>query len=539
MFKMSFSIKLKISLLCLLSLVGIVSILMVGTNSLSKNTVDIINIEQISYPVMNSAAMNEVLLQQINERFNLAVTLGDEDLLDLNQETLNNMLANLKLQENLMSDLKAEIESLTNDVNVYYASNHKVAYGMIEGDLDLKEVAILAPKNRQMFSELKAKIETFSLVRIEAFEQSISDLEANNNQSSQVMNMFGAIALALMVIVGWFVVLGIKRDLTAISETMHELAEGNGDLTVRLVHDKNDELKPLVDSFNIFVNKLQQNVTETISNVNQLDMIARNLVNSSKNTSELTARQDQALDDVSSSLSSLFMAAGQITTNANDASSSATSASEQAVLGQAQVKDTIVAVKELTDDVSNVATVVQELNTNTQSAGSIIDSISAIAEQTNLLALNAAIEAARAGEQGRGFAVVADEVRTLASRTQNSTKEIHAVLRKLQEQANTASKLIIESANKAEKCVGQSIIAEQSLQRITTDVAEISLRNDLIASSTKEQEKTSTEIEIFVGEIKVMSQGTANSVNEVDQVAQDINEITVNLTELTSHFKVN
>lgn len=539
MFNMSFSIKLKISLLCLLSLVGIVSILMVGTNSLSKNTDDVVNMEQVSYPVMNSAAMNEVLLQQINERFNLAVTLGDEDLLDLNQDTLNNMLANLKLQENLMPALKAEIESLTKDVNVYYASNHKVAYGMIEGDLDLKEVAILAPKNRQMFSELKTKIENFSLVRIETFEQSISDLEENNNKSIQVMEIFGVIALALMVIVGWFVVNGIKRDLTAISETMHELAEGNGDLTVRLVHDKNDELKPVVDSFNIFVNKLQQNVTQTISNVNQLDMIARNLVNSSKNTSELTARQDQALEDVSSSLSSLFMAAGQITTNANDASSSATSASEQAVLGEAQVKDTIVAVKELTDDVANVATVVQELNTNTQSAGSIIDSISAIAEQTNLLALNAAIEAARAGEQGRGFAVVADEVRTLASRTQNSTQEIHAVLHKLQEQANTASKLILESANKAEKCVGQSIVAEQSLQRITTDVAEISQRNDLIASSTEEQERTSTEIESFVGEIKVMSQGTANSVNEVDQVAHDINKITANLTELTSHFKVN
>lgn len=207
-------------------------------------------------------------------------------------------------------------------------------------------------------------------------------------------------------------------------------------------------------------------------------------------------------------------------------------------LGEQQVKSTILAVQELTHDVSNASLVVKQLNDNTQSAGSILESISSIAEQTNLLALNAAIEAARAGEQGRGFAVVADEVRTLASRTQSSTQEIQSVLLQLQDQAKTASSIISDSVVKAETCVEKSIVAENSLQKITSDIIEISQRNESIAAATEEQEQTSTRIETFVEEIRKMAEGTSNSVQQVDAVAQDIQKVTRNLSTLTGHFKV-
>lgn len=254
----------------------------------------------------------------------------------------------------------------------------------------------------------------------------------------------------------------------------------------------------------------------------ELDSISRSLVSTSQNTRTLSKSQHLAIEEVSQSLQQLFSAAKDIALNANDASLSATSASEQASMGESQVKSTILAVQELTTDVRQAAQVVGQLDINTQSAGSILDSISAIAEQTNLLALNAAIEAARAGEQGRGFAVVADEVRTLASRTQSSTQEIQSVLSQLQEQAKMASKIISESAIKAENCVEQSLIAEKSLIQITNDVMDISQRNDSIASATEEQEQTSSHIETYVKDIRDMAEGTTDSVQQVDSVAQDI-----------------
>ncbi len=238
------------------------------------------------------------------------------------------------------------------------------------------------------------------------------------------------------------------------------------------------------------------------------------------------------------SLNQLFDAAKHIAINANDASLSANSAREQAIFGEEQVQSTITSVQELTLDVENAADVVNQLNVNAQNAGSILDTISSIAEQTNLLALNAAIEAARAGEQGRGFAVVADEVRTLASRTQSSTQEINNVLLQLQEQTKQASALITESAQKAQLCVEKSLVAEQSLKQITSDVGEISQRNEMIASATEEQEQMSARLGTYIDDIKSMAQSTADSVGQLDHVARDINGITSNLSQLTGHFKV-
>lgn len=326
-------------------------------------------------------------------------------------QLLKKIVANFRLQQKLQPNLASQVNTLERDINVYFESAYKVAYGMIEGDINLQQAAKLASDNSELLERITAAMDDFSTASQADFESSVATLEKNNSQAQAIMLILGGLALSLISIMGFFVVRGIRADLGSITDKMHDIAKGEGDLTVRLVHDKKDELRDLVESFNAFVEKLQNNVTNTIQNVSQLDMISNSLVDSSRTTSQLTMKQTSSIEEVSESLGQLFAAARNIAQNANNASTSAMSASEQASHGEAQVKSTIAAVQELTNDVRNASEVVQQLDHNTQSAGSILDAISAIAEQTNLLALNAAIEAARAGEQGRGFAVVADEVR--------------------------------------------------------------------------------------------------------------------------------
>lgn len=296
---LSLSIRGKVLALCLVSLFGFVSILSIGGSTLTNNTEQVRDINKLYYPVMNSASLNSVLLSQLAERFNLAVTLGDEEMLDINRDTLAEIVGNFEMQATLQPALKSQTTQLKSTLESYFNGTYDVALGMIDGELDLSEAARKAEANNQLLSQLTTQMSDFSQARIDEFEQSVTELQSDNVTASRNMSVLGVVALVLIIVMGGFVTRGIRRDLGSLAENMRDIAEGDGDLTVRIQHDKRDELKPVVDSFNLFVNKLQQNVTHTIENVSKLDNISTTLVESSHSTSSLSDKQYQAIEEVS------------------------------------------------------------------------------------------------------------------------------------------------------------------------------------------------------------------------------------------------
>ncbi len=402
----------------------------------------------------------------------------------------------------------------------------------------LSKAADMARSNASLLEEIKSELdEQYKALQIE-FETGVNDLALENQETAIKVQVFSIACLIIVGVLTWFIVTGIRNDLAKIIGKMQDISSGQGDLTARLEHNKNDELKALVDHFNQFVETLHANISSVVENIVSLKAISQELTHTNSATQSLSQEQLHSVEEVASAVSQMSEVAIDIAGNATDTAGAVGNALKSSKQGSDFVQETIVAINNLVTDVKSAADVVSDLNNSTKNAESILDAINSIAEQTNLLALNAAIEAARAGEQGRGFAVVADEVRTLASRTQTSTQEIKRVLELLQSQTNVAMEIISTSVVNAEQCTARSNDAEASLSQVIDNVSDVEQRNELIAAATEQQGQTTQQIENHLLQIRDMSHKTAESIGSVNQVAQEIERIEVNLASVTAQFKI-
>ncbi len=326
-----------------------------------------------------------------------------------------------------------------------------------------------------------------------------------------------------------------RRAETVVS-AMAALAKG--DLTKKIKIAGKDEFAWLCWEYSCARKGFTEVVNSIKGNATQLAAAAEELSAITETSSQGVVRQQGETQQVATAMNEMSATVQEVARNAASAATAAAEADDQAKHGNEVVSQTVTTINELASEVAMTSEVIERLKGDSLSIGAVLDVIRDIAEQTNLLALNAAIEAARAGEQGRGFAVVADEVRTLASRTQQSTQEINGMIERLQSGANEAVVAMEQGRNKAEATVEQAQKAGEALSAITEVVYNIKAMNTQIASAADEQSSTAEEINRNIVNISEVADETATGATQTSNASEELARLAVDLQDKVSKFQI-
>ena len=355
--------------------------------------------------------------------------------------------------------------------------------------------------------------------------------------SYEITGFLLATALLIFVLLYFIYKKTIGKKLEQLASALKEIAEGDGDLTRRLDESRKDELGEVAHWFNIFVGKLQRLMGDIKGSMDSLTGSAQQLSQVAEQSNSKITEQQMQTDQLATAINEMAAAVQEVAHNTQQAATAADKANQETGNGRSIVNGNIDAMDNLASEIQKASAVIHQLQSESNEIGGVLDVIKGIAEQTNLLALNAAIEAARAGEQGRGFAVVADEVRTLASRTQESTQEIQNMIERLQSRAQEAVKVMNENQAQSQAGVENASRVNDSLQNISTAIEEISDLNTQIASAADEQSHVAEEVNRNIQQISQCTDAAVGGSEQVAQASEDLTRLATQLRNLAGRFK--
>ncbi len=383
--------------------------------------------------------------------------------------------------------------------------------------------------------EFLGKMEELGDSKVESYA---TELETVKSVSFSLLIGTVVVGVVLGLLALMMVIRSVIDPIKHVAARFIEIAEGEGDLTVSLPENGNDEITDVSRGFNMFVSKTRRTIQNVVNASNQINDSVSELSQINSSTSQSIGRQQRETDQVATAMNEMVATVQEVARNVSDAASAAHEANDEAIAGKEIVAGTIDKIDHLACEVQQAAQVLHRVEDDSQKVGTVLDVIKDIAEQTNLLALNAAIEAARAGEQGRGFAVVADEVRTLAGRTQQSTEEIQKMIESLQSGTREAVDVMERGQEMTGDTVDQANKAGEALQAIADAVSTITNMTAQVASAAEEQNSVAEEINNNIVNISNHAHETGEASNSSGSATDRLSSLALQLKDAVSHFRI-
>ena len=520
---------------------GFIVYLLLNLDTARGNASRLADVQQIQFPLLQLSERAIVRVDRIKETFASAVSTGEADAILTADRMRQEMEADFKEARRLAGHAEidvATVTALSEQFDRYYESAREITTGLIAGDLDF---STLGERSEAMTSQLRdvdTGLAAFREAQFSYFTESLQQADKAAQSAVQLGLIIGLVMISILFAISLPIATGIRRNIVGVVASLKSIAQDNGDLTVRLKTPSKDEIGDLVFWFNNFMDKLQGVIRRVVDSALPLNDLAGNLNNLMVELNKTVESQAGSSNRAKMAVEDMNVNVSAVVTNASGAASAAEEADKAAQYGHGVVKKTVSSIERLSGDVADASEVIRKLEKDAEKVSIVVDVIRGIADQTNLLALNAAIEAARAGEQGRGFAVVADEVRSLASKTQESTEEINRTIEQLQAASQNAVSVMRKGSEQAAESVATAESAGQSLLAITEIISKINNMNGEIAQATNHQQAISRSIVDNVADIHDRTQETSQRSHQLGRVAGDLGMLASQLGEIARQFKI-
>lgn len=531
------SISAKLSLIPIIGLVGFIGYFVYNWTVVSANNERLSEIADLTIPVLMLSRDNVTRIDQLSQVFSAVEESGDDENLVLADTHTTSIESALTKISDLLPGQRNDLQNLSRLVLNYSQTSKDRLAGIMTMTLDMDRAEQMNIQLSVEFKQIKIQLEKISEKYAALLDQQLLFSQESGNSSLQIGLITGIAILTLVTIASLTLIKATVGSIKRVTNSLKAIAEGEGDLSHQIRKDGDDELGELVNWFNQFVMKLQGNINSIIEYTQELTLVSNSLHQSSNNSSGRVQHQLNAVIDVSGAQQQMSTSIHQVGKTAIESSELAEQTNNRAQSASIVMAESKVTIDTLSSELEQSSDVIVKLREDILNINQILDTIKQISDQTNLLALNAAIEAARAGEQGRGFAVVADEVRALASRTQKSTVEIQSVTQELTIAAQNAVDAMSVGKKQADETAIQAASVETILEEISQDISKILSLNNQVAAATNDQDENGQVIQNSINGVQNTAEKGVEGASNLEKISKQLANISNRMGMVTDTFR--